>query len=197
MKKFAAVAVVAAAAVSSLGIMAGPASAANVRTDAVTVASASQFGPWKPIPQPAATARLCNTKMRITYPVNAEQQRTRLDRAGNTITEVRGRLVIDLRPVATRRQYIFDVSGQSLGQYASIAYKNGDFLFAGTGSNFFGLSRLEQRETGLTHGARADTGFVVTQGPIRLLFDHAKQQNADLVTRPQSVLDVCKLINGS
>lgn len=40
-------------------------------------------------------------------------------------------------------------------------------------------------------------GFVITQGPILSSIRSRKRQNADVITRPRRVLDVCKLINRS
>lgn len=198
MKRLATTITAAALAVGGLATAAGPAAAGTRQSaTAVTSSPATKFGPWKDVKSVPATFRACNVQLRVTFPVNAEQQRTRKDAGGNTVTEVRGRLVIDFRPVGTHRNFIFDVSGKSLGPYASISYRNGDFLFAATGSNFLGLTRLEQRQTGLTHGARADFGIVITQGPIRVLFRGIKVPRADVITRPTSVIDLCKLINGT
>lgn len=163
---------------------------------AATAGAGTAFGPWRPLKNDAFTANACNTRVHVTFPVSQEETRTRLDSGGNHVQEVRGRLVVEFTKVGSNRHFVFDVSGESRGAFASVAYRNGDFLYAARGSNYFGFNPKEQRQTGLVEpvsGKYFDIAIVVTQGPVRFLF-HSRPEIADVVTAPQSVVDVCRLI---
>lgn len=157
------------------------------------------FSPWKFYPSKPFTVSACNTKIRIAAPVNHEEERHRKDSGGNTIQEVRGQYVSEFTEVGSSKHYYFDTSGESVGQYHTVAYANGDFLFQGTGNNVLGLHTNEQVATGLVqpvHGRYFDEAIVVTSGPLRVIntTDAKGVRQTDLITRPRSTVNVCAVM---
>lgn len=132
--------------------------------------------------------------LHVTFPVNDELQRTRRDAGGNTLIEVKGPARIRFTPASAKLHSITrDASGPSLGTLRQVAYRNGDFLFSGTGNQWTDFeNRSELAGTGLPLA-------FVSRGDFRILFKADRRGNftrpADVITRPSRVWNICRLMS--
>ena len=123
------------------------------------------WSPWTAVPKndPFVAKGYCSVPIKVQDYVQREVQRTRTIPGGTEI-EIKGKYVVRLIPFnGSHKHYDFDASGSEVGDHSSIAYDNGDFLFRGTGANFLGLSKSEQKTTGLPP-------IAITYGPEALFY---------------------------
>jgi hypothetical protein len=170
---------------------ASPATAAVLPGPGTAAAPAAGWSPWRSVPADPTTLRACGTTIRLTFPVNGEQQRTRALPAGATAIQVRGPLRVRFTPVDRPERAIGrDISGQTLGSDYSIRYANGSSLYRATGHNLFVSRPSEQASSGLPE-------LAITYGPVGIFYhDSAAGPQANVVTRPYAVADVCRLLAG-
>lgn len=161
----------------------GPISTSRARTSGPT----QQWSAWTPAPFPPSIAigGLCTEDVTATFPVNSEEQRTRLIPGGNLEQEVRGPLVIELTPSSQPdNHYRFDVHGASLGNHSNIYYLNGDVLVRGVGPGIVNFNGNSAQGTGLPRFAYYRSGAVAD------LFS-PKYDTAAIIQRPRGIVDLC------
>ena len=140
-------------------------------------------GGWMPVDNQPFTVDACGTTVDVTYPVDKEYQLVTTDAQGNQHIKVTGALKVTLTDTATGRSVTYNISGPG----TSIAYANGDFLFAATGRNFVILSPEQVAMTGLPQ-------MFVTSGPISLLF--RADGSVEVQRLGNHLQDVCAALTG-
>jgi hypothetical protein len=166
--------------------------AALVAATVTPAQAAPKPGPWSPWTligkaKPFVAKSYCSAPVRIEDYRDNEVQRTRTV-VGGTEIEVKGKYVQRLTPLnGTHKHYFFDASGASLGTHSSISYDNGDFLYRATGANFFGFVKTERAGNALPP-------LAFTHGPVSILFVAGKPPRADVIERPASIVNVCKVM---
>lgn len=174
-----------------LGVTSASASTGTART--APTAAKSTWGPWKNIPvaKPVFRTACGMHRIEIRDYIQHEKMRTRSisTKFGPAVAiQVYGRYVVKMIDHTASTSAIINASGSSLGDNYSIAYKDGAYLFRGTGASILENSRMEAGSSGLPHVA-------VTQGRVAVLYgDHHGHDTAHVVIAPDSVVDACTLL---
>ena len=143
-----------------------------------------KWSPWVLSPTPEGNLlNMCTETVHYKAVKDKVRQRTRLIPGGNTEIESKGALVLELTPqTQPGHHYRFDISGPSLGKNSQIQYTNGDYLYRATGASLTFFRGTTVEGTGMPR-------LAYTVGAIGNLSNATR---ADIITRPKTVVDVCR-----
>ncbi len=146
-------------------------------------------GGWEPSPSQSFDVQACGTTLHVSWPVDKEESRATTDSAGNTIIEVRGRLVVKIVTDDGRRVRR-DVSGPG----RITIFTRGDTLVEFTGRNIAFPGNPEEAAEFVAEGL--PEVWFSPGGKISLLLDAQPDGSTVpvVVQPPLHPQDVCALL---